>query len=388
MNVLEAISILDQVQFPLTIEKVRWEHALHRVLAEDIIADQDFPPFDRVMMDGFAFRYNDWISGKRQFLIDGFLGAGDDPSSFHTGECIEIMTGASIPSAFDCVIPIEKVIVTDNSIRIPDDYSPKEFHHIHLQGSDYKQGAVLIEKGTKVSALHIAVLTSCGYAEVSVAALPKIAIVSTGDELVDIEDTPLPYQIRMSNMPSLSLFFRDWSSQIQMFHWKDHYEEMSAKMSELTEFDVLIFTGGVSKGKKDFMPLIWQNSGFQKLIHGIQQKPGKPIWIGKNDHQILFGLPGNPVSALTCAMVYALPWIQKHLGMKRTEVTVDITSPIAANQQLDLLVPVVYHQGHWEILKNNGSGDLIGFSSAKGIVLIPKKSQDSPQQNRLLYFGG
>jgi molybdopterin molybdotransferase len=387
MNVQEAIHLLNQVKIPFKSEKVKWENSLNRVLYQDIIADENFPPFHRVMMDGFAFRYQDWKTGKRIFKIDGFLGAGDNPEAISSGECIEIMTGASLPSAFDTVIPIEKVKVENHHLIIPDDCIPKENQHVHAAGSDYSKGEILINKGTQITALHIAVITSCGYTEVEVTVLPKIAIISTGDELVGVSDKPLPYQIRMSNLPALSMLLGSYSLDIALLHWKDDFEWMSSSMKNLQSYDVLIFTGGVSKGKKDFMPQILQHAGFEKLIHGIQQKPGKPIWIGRNEHQMLFGLPGNPVSALTCALVYVLPWIQSNLGMNHPQTFIEVKDNLPFHEKLDLLVPVVYHQDHWRVLKNNGSGDLVGFSAAQGIVLVLKNSQDGTPQNHLPYFG-
>ena len=386
MNVNEAINLLDNISIPQRIEKVSWQNSMTRILAEDIVADHDFPPFNRVMMDGFAFRYNDWLNGKRSFKIQGFIGAGDNPEHLTPGECIEIMTGASLPHCFDCVIPNEKIILGDDEICIPEDHVPILNHHVHIKGTDYQKGTVLIAKGTQITALHIAVITSCGYSEVSVYQLPKIAIVSTGDELVAIDETPLPYQIRMSNGHALQMLLQSYSREISVFHWKDNFDEMSLHMDDLHEFDILVFTGGVSKGKKDYMPQIWENAGFTKRIHGIQQKPGKPIWVGHNENQILFGLPGNPVSALTCAIVYVLPWIRKNIGQSIAAERIEIIAPYPTNEKLDLLLPVVYTHDHWEILKNNGSGDLIGFSNAQGIVRVPKKSQENDAQILFDYF--
>jgi molybdopterin molybdotransferase len=203
---------------------------------------------------------------------------------------------------------------------------------------------------------------------------------------VAIDETPLPYQIRMSNGHALQMLLQSYSREISVFHWKDNFDEMSLHMDDLHEFDILVFTGGVSKGKKDYMPQIWENAGFTKRIHGIQQKPGKPIWVGHNENQILFGLPGNPVSALTCAIVYVLPWIRKNIGQSIAAERIEIIAPYPTNEKLDLLLPVVYTHDHWEILKNNGSGDLIGFSNAQGIVRVPKKSQENDAQKLLGYF--
>ena len=377
MDVLQALLELEKFPFQPKIETVSWSNCINRILAEDIIADQDFPPFNRVMMDGFALRFDDWQKGQRSFPIGGFVGAGDDPALAPLASCIEIMTGASIPFHFDVVVPIEKVEVQGDNMLISDHYLPERNQHIHERGSDYKKGDVLIAAGTEITPLQLAVITSCGYANVSVFKRPRIAIVSTGDELVAVEDHPLPFQIRMSNAHALQAMFQLHAESISTFHWRDDYEEMSKSMESMKDFEILIFTGGVSKGKKDFMPHLWAAHGFQKVVHGVKQKPGKPIWMGHNGGQVLFGLPGNPVSALTCAMVYVLPFVKAFTGNINHKSCVEVKTNVTQNDHLDLLVPVIFRQGSWEILKNNGSGDLIGFAQAQGIIRVPKKSQES-----------
>lgn len=386
MEVLQALLELEKFPLQPKIETISWSNCINRILAEDIVADQDFPSFNRVMMDGFAFRFDDWQNGQRSYPIGGFVGAGDDPALAPMASCIEIMTGASIPLHFDVVVPLEKVEVQGNDMVLSDHYLPERNQHIHARGSDYKKGDVLIAAGSEITPLQLAVITSCGYSNVSVFKRPHIAIVSTGNELVAVEDRPLPFQIRMSNVHALKAMFQSYAESICTFHWKDDYEEMSKNMESMKDCEILIFTGGVSKGKKDFMPHLWSGHGFQKLVHGVKQKPGKPIWMGHNSEQVLFGLPGNPVSALTCAMVYVLPFVKAFTGNAKNKSCIEIKNKVTQSDHLDLLVPVIFRQGCWEILKNNGSGDLIGFAQAQGIIRVPKKSQEGADGLLFDYF--
>ncbi len=385
MEVVEALQIVLNTPSILGVERVFWQNAIGRVLAEDIIADHDFPPFNRVMMDGFAFRFNEWQDGRRQFKIGGMLSAGENPKDNYHCDCIEIMTGAMMPNEFDLIVPFEKVFLENGICILPEDLEIKQGHHVHYKGKDYKKNQILIDKGTRITALNLPVITSCGYEYVKVFQLPRIAVISTGDELVEINQQPLPFQIRMSNGPGLTALLQPWGSSCKMFHWRDDLDQMKQSFEQLYDFDILVFSGGVSMGKKDFMPELWKQKGFETLFHRVNQKPGKPLFFGKKDNQILFGLPGNPVSAMSCAMVYVLPLIKNWLGLEYSEI-VELAGEIPTHDKLDLFAPTFSHKGKKSCLDYNGSGDLVSFGSANGITWIPKKSQDKNTKQPLVYF--
>jgi molybdopterin molybdotransferase len=244
--------------------------------------------------------------------------------------------------------------------------------NIQRQGVEHKQQDVVIEKGTLVTAAVIAVLASCGITKPFVFQRPTIAIIATGDELVPMDASPLPHQIRTSNAHALKALVQPMSSKIETFHLNDdpliiqHWMQQHAQ-----QWDILLFSGGVSKGGKDYLPQLWQEDGFECLFHGIAQKPGKPMWLGKKDQTILFGFPGNPVSTLVCAIAYLIPWVKHQWSLHKDSHFIQIQDAISTNEKLDLWIPVVLENNQFKALKYLGSGDLIGFSALNGIIHVP-----------------
>ncbi len=385
MEVKEALQIVLDIPSILGFERVFWKDAIGKVLAEDIIADHDFPPFNRVMMDGFAFRFEDWQKGQRHFKIGGMLSAGENPQDQYNSDCIEIMTGAMMPDNYNVVVPFERVSVENGICILHDDVEVKNRHHVHEQGKDYKKNEVLVSRGTRITALNLPVISSCGYEHMEAIKLPSIAVISTGDELVEINKQPLPFQIRMSNGPGLMALLKPWSTSCELFHWKDDLDAMHQSFEQLQDFDILIFSGGVSMGKKDFMPELWRHKGFETLFHRVNQKPGKPLFFGRNENQILFGLPGNPVSAMSCAMVYVLSMVKNWLGISHSE-KIELDGKIPEHEKLDLFAPIHRDDGSMRCIDYNGSGDLVSFGNACGVVWIPKKSQEENLKQPLTYF--
>jgi molybdopterin molybdotransferase len=303
-----------------------------RILRAPINADRDFPPFDRVTMDGFAVRHSAITAGRRTFRIQGFQPAGTIPLTLETDDtCIEIATGAVLPTGCDCVIPYEDTDRSANSpvssstpgastssassatVTLSDSTAASLVvgQSIHRRGSDSAAGTELIATGTRLTGREIAVAASCGASTVRVTMLPRIAIVATGDELVEVENpSPAPHQIRRSNDHALrASLLSSGYSRVERFHLRDLKYELETQLKRLlSEFDAIILTGGVSKGKYDFLPTVLAELGVEKKFHGVAQRPGKPFWFGLTVRRVpVFALPGNPVSTLTCFHRYVLP---------------------------------------------------------------------------------
>ncbi len=373
ITVQEAQSILSNVHIQWGVESIPLDEAIGLYLAEEVRADRDYPPFDRAMMDGFAIRFSDWQKGQRTFSYSHQQWAGSPLIDLHNESACEITTGAAVPSGFDVVIPIEKVEVDDDgSFTCTEIEKIKSGWNIQRQGVEHKQQDVVIEKGTLVTAAVIAVLASCGITKPFVFQRPTIAIIATGDELVPMDASPLPHQIRTSNAHALKALVQPMSSKIVTFHLNDdpliiqHWMQKHAQ-----QWDILLFSGGVSKGGKDYLPQLWQEDGFECLFHGIAQKPGKPMWLGKKDQTILFGFPGNPVSTLVCAFAYLMPWVKHQWSLRKDSHFIQIQDAISTNEKLDLWIPVVLENNQFKALKYLGSGDLIGFSALNGIIHVP-----------------
>jgi molybdopterin molybdotransferase len=293
-----------------------------RILRAPVTADRDFPPYDRVTMDGFALRHTALATGQRTFRITGFQPAGTLAHTLTGADtCVEIATGAVLPTGADCIIPYEDTDRSASSPPAPGDSvtvtlnGPTTPHivgqNIHRHGTDAVAGTPLIPTGTRLTGREIAVAASCGAASVRVSTLPRIAIVATGDELVEVEyPSPAPHQIRRSNDHALraSLIAAGYP-RVERFHLRDLKYELETQLKRLlSEFDLIVLTGGVSKGKYDFLPTVLAELGVEKKVHGIAQRPGKPFWFGLTARCVpVFALPGNPVSTLACLHRYVLP---------------------------------------------------------------------------------
>ncbi len=285
-----------------------------RVLMDHVKCDTDLPPFARVMMDGVALKWNDLKNGCTHFAIAGVQQAGEPPLVIsQSNTCIEVMTGAVCPAGADTVVPYEKVKLENGycSIQAMDIAIGQ---NIHAQGKDKKLGDVVVQKFKQLNAADIAILASVGKVEVEVASLPVLHIFSTGNELVEIDDVPLPHQIRRSNVYALKELLLEHGIHATQSHLADHEGEIKQKVKEaLQTCDVILLSGGVSKGKFDFVPQVMEELGVQKLFHSIAQKPGKPMWFGQYNNTLIFALPGNPVSTFACAVRYIVPWLQLSL---------------------------------------------------------------------------
>lgn len=319
VSVAEASDIVFSNLFrPLT-EKVTIQQAAGRVLGEVIKADRDFPPFNRVAMDGIAITYESWSSGQRTFVIQEVQAAGQPQKTLSNKQhAFEVMTGAILPEGTDSVIRYEDVTIENAKATINID-DVKKGQHIHTQGTDARKDGILLEPGVLISPAEIALMASVGKGMIEVYRFPRAAIISSGNELVSIEETPAPYEIRRSNTHALEAAMKlvGWSG--HQYHLRDEKESIISSLQEiLTKHDVVIISGGVSKGKFDYMPEALEKVGVKKLFHQVNQRPGKPFWFGKSDQgKIVFALPGNPVSTYMCFYRFILPWMWKSLGVDK-----------------------------------------------------------------------
>ncbi|HMP99944.1 MAG TPA: molybdopterin molybdotransferase MoeA [Cyclobacteriaceae bacterium] len=317
ISVQEASAIILAHKLIFPVEELAISAVHEKVLAEAIQADRDFPPYNRVAMDGIAIQYQAYQSGQRTFQIAGVQRAGEAAKKINKANtCLEVMTGAVLPEGADTVIRYEDVSIADGSATVRIE-NVQAGSNVHEKGADKKAETVLMQAGTILSAAEIAVLASVGKSKVKVFASPKIAIVSTGDELVEIEAQPLPHQIRRSNSYALQAALKNLQIDASLFHLADDEALMQKAFEDLIQnFDVLLISGGVSKGKFDFIPRVLEANGIVKHFHGVAQKPGKPFWFGTGKSKVVFALPGNPVSTYLCFHKYILPWIHACRGTK------------------------------------------------------------------------
>ncbi|MEL6943306.1 MAG: molybdopterin molybdotransferase MoeA [Bacteroidota bacterium] len=303
--------------------------AIGQILREDIVADRDFPPYDRVTMDGIAIAHQAFENGKRSFPIQEVAAAGSPQKKLaDMDSCFEVMTGAILPQGTDTVIRYEDIETKDGLAHLQIEHIQAQ-QNVHHQGSDRSKDTVIVKAGKRISPAEIGIAATVGKARLDVSRLPKTMIISTGDELVEIEETPLPHQIRRSNVHRLKTTLMQFGVKADTAHLQDDWEEILEKLKDiLNNYELILLSGGVSKGKFDFLPKALEELGVQKHFHKIQQRPGKPIWFGTAPSgATIFALPGNPVSSFMCMQRYLLPWLKKSLGTSNEVVVHAILNP-------------------------------------------------------------
>lgn len=375
----EALQIITQSAPPSPTEIVGLSRAAGRILRQPVFADRDFPPFDRVTMDGIAIAYAAFAQGNRQFRIAHTVMAGSVPPPLtHPTECVEIMTGAPLPHGADTVVRYEDLALHGSIAVIKPEATVVPQQNVHRRASDATAQSLLINTGCMLTASQIAVAAACGYHTLAVSRLPKTAIVSTGDELVPIETHPEPHQIRQSNMYMLAAQLLPYGIEAEMIHVADQPQTIiDTLMPLLEQCELIILSGGVSAGKADYIPTLLKEAGIEILFHGVQQKPGKPLLFGKSHRTTVFGLPGNPVSAFMCMKRYVTTWLQKYLLQNAPLPTyaclaANVSSPPALTYFLPVQSFTDQHGKVWAVPQaGSGSGDFVNLLAANAFLVLP-----------------
>lgn len=375
IQVKEAQGLIISQHLSTITSQIPLQQSIGRILAQDINADRDSPPFDRVTMDGIAIQAARFSPGK-YFSIENTQAAGQPPLTLSDPEnCLEVMTGAVLPHQTDCIIPYECLEIADGKARI-DLIDVSAFQNIHRQGTDARKGDMLIPKGSIISAGMVGVMAAVGYLEVSVVSPPKVVVCATGDELVPVDQTPLPHQIRNSNSYMLQAALMALGIAADTVQIADDRDKLRDGLKKLIgTYDVLMFSGAVSKGKFDYLPEVLAELGLDKKIHGVAQRPGKPFLFGTIDKTLVFGFPGNPGSTLVCFHAYFKPWLRKNQGLPEQSRYATLTSEVVFKKPLiyHLLVTLENKDGvlFATPVDHSGSGDLVHLGLAEGFVSLP-----------------
>ena len=381
ISVKEALdTVLNSTQ-DFGVEEIPFIKSVGRILKETIVADRDFPPFNRVSMDGITIDYIAFKNGQRSFKIEGIQAAGSKQIILNNSEnCIEVMTGAVLPNKANTVIRYEDITI-ENGIAIINIDTINDAQNVHPKGKDGKIEDVLIEENTIISAAEIGVLATVGKSTVKVVKQPKVMIVSTGDELVGVDETPLEHQIRRSNVFTLVSLLERLNISSETAHITDDKPILKSKIeSYLQEYDVLLFSGAVSKGKYDFLPEVFDELGVEKLFHKVAQRPGKPFFYGQTNTCNIFGFPGNPISTFVNCLAYFYPWYYKSVGVKANEETAILGEDVSFKPSLDyfLQVKLVIENGKLIAIpiSGNGSGDLASLVKTDAFIQLPNDKVD------------
>jgi molybdopterin molybdotransferase len=378
VSVEEASGIIFSNLFKPHFEIVPLEKAIGKTLAEEIRADRHFPPFDRVAMDGIAIAHEQWAKGVRRFPIS-FTQAAGEPQRELTiaASCVEVMTGAVLPKGADTVIRYEDLVI-ENGIATVRIEAIQAGQNVHAVGADAKTGAMLLLPGASLSAAEIALLASVGKTHIQVFRFPSVVVVSTGDELVPIDETPLAHQVRRSNVYALSSAVAlATGTPAVIVHLPDNIDVLRSKVAELLSgFDVLILSGGVSKGKFDFIPRVLEECGVQKKFHEVTQRPGKPFWFGcTRSGKVAFALPGNPVSTFMCFYKYVHPWLIKSTGGTVALQSAILEKEVSFQPRLTYFLQVMTVNKDGRLIAmpvfGGGSGDFANLKDVTGFLELP-----------------
>jgi molybdopterin molybdotransferase len=353
--------------------------ALGLVLAEDIQSDLDMPPWDKSMMDGYAVRTADVAEGRAVLAITEEIMAGQVPhKSIGLGQAARIMTGAPIPDGADAVVMVERTRnLEDGRVQMED--RPKPGQNILTRGREMRKGETVLRAGARLRPQEFGVLAAVGRARVKIHPKPHVAILPTGDEIVEVDVTPGPGQIRNSNGNMLlAQVCRAGAVPRALGIARDQVEHLRALVSEGLKADVLILSGGVSAGERDLVPGVLGDLGVEAVFHKVAMKPGKPVFFGVRGITLVFGLPGNPVSSLVCFELFVRPALRRLQGQGDAGPFF-VQARLAGdfNQRSDR---PTYHPGQllqrddgWEVkpVPWFGSPDLRGLLEADAFVLFP-----------------
>lgn len=381
LSIEEAERLIGERLPCLPIESLPLTQCAGAVLRESIVADRDLPPFDRVTMDGIALASSAVESGRRRLTVQATQAAGDSPLTLASADqCIEVMTGCVLPLGCDAVVPVEDISVAAGVAELAPGVSPEPWRNVHRRGSDTPKGTLLLAAGTRLGPPEVAIAASANMARVRVSQQPALAVISTGNELVEPGEQVLPHQIRRSNVYGIVAALKAHGfNRVADDHVRDDAQALRGRLKfHLDTHDVLILSGGVSAGRFDLVPSVLGELGVETVFHRIAQRPGKPFWFGvASTGKAVFALPGNPVSTLACLARYVMPGLYGAMGETppRPEM-VALARPYEVSTDLASFVPVRVNFGDdgrcWAVpCPTNGSGDFTTLASTSGFVQLP-----------------
>jgi molybdopterin molybdotransferase len=353
--------------------------AVGYVLAENVHADRDYPPFDRSTRDGFAVRAADTMQPPVTLKVIGELKAGGDfTGQLRPGQCVQIMTGAAVPAGADAVVMIEHTVPSKGSVLI--ERTAEVGQNIVPRGSEAKSGQLLMEPGTRLSYPELALLAQVGYVRVMFFKPPRVAILSTGDEVVEVWQPPGPLQIRNSNTISLAAQVDLAGGEaVPLPNAPDRMRELRELIEQGLEQDILVLSGGVSMGKYDLVEVVLREIGAEFFFDAVAIRPGKPAVFGKCRDKFVFGLPGNPVSTMVTFELFVVPAIDILSGAAPRPLALfkaKLAAPVKQKAALTHFLPAVVDWSSGEpVVKElpwQGSGDIVTLARANCFLVVPQ----------------
>jgi molybdopterin molybdotransferase len=392
VSVDQALASLTKHITPLDSEKVTLAEACGRVLRQPVFSDRDMPPFDRVMMDGVAIRHKRSVSGWR---IQGIQYAGDEPLKVvDSGTCLEIMTGSVLPLGTDTIIPVEDYHVKNGEVSLPEGVKIKHGQYVHRRGSVGCMGDCLIAPPVVLDGRTLALCASVGLMNLQVTRKPKVAFISTGSELVDPTCNPEPSQIRLTNDRLVAAELHKLGIPLnQNHHLPDDRELILNLLNQLKkDHDLIVLSGGVSKGKADFIPICVWEAGFEVMFHDVQQKPGGPVLAAKHPSgTVLLAMPGNPISSLVCTRLYLRVILSIVYGWPVHMRKIKVKGKVDCIENKTRLLPgtLLEHKNAGtvgKIVYSDTSDDMLNVLNSDGLVRIPACENQSSSTNGIFEY--
>ena len=348
-----------------------------RVLREPVVADRDLPPHHRVTMDGIAVAAAALDRDGRALRVEAEARAGEPRKTLRDPDhgAMRVMTGAVLPDGCDTVIRSEDLRLEGESAWLQPEAPIVSDQNVHRQGSDTRAGATVLTPGRRISAADIAVLASVGRAQVAVGRRPRVAVISTGDELIDVGQPIAAHQVRRSNVYTVAAALTELGYEVDAGHLPDDVDRLTAGMGQaLQQHDVLVTTGAVSQGSADFLPGVFESLGVERYLHGVRQRPGKPLWIGGTAAgKRVFALPGNPVSVMACLRRYVVPFLEAAEGAVAAPAQhATLVEAVRFPPPLTLFLPVLLKAAggrlHAQPAPAQNSGDFLALVGTDGFV--------------------
>jgi molybdopterin molybdotransferase len=364
-------------------ERVDLLESLNRVLADPIVARRDQPPWDNSAMDGYAVCAEDVRNAPSVFQVVEEIPAGCLPTrSLHPGQASRIMTGAPLPQGADAVVRVEDTESRGKRVRILRAVAAGE--NIRKRAEDFKAGEVVIPKDTLVGAAEVGMMASVGSGRVSVYQRPRVAILATGDELVDLDEEPGPHQIRNSNAYALAAQVKAAGGVFTLLGiGRDRLKDLMDKLESARNADLILISGGVSVGKYDFVRKALEESGVRLSFYKVAMKPGHPLVLGTRAGQLIFGLPGNPVSTLVTFEEFVRPallYMSGHHAIFRPTVHAVMKEPYRKEDGKTHFIRAIVTEknGRYAVRTTGqqGSGLLSSMVKANALIVIPESVRE------------
>ncbi len=385
----KVVQVAGALQRPLQRAQVEIEQAFGRILAGPVLADRDYPPFDRSTRDGFAVRSADVQNAGVSLECVGELRAGGHLElTLQQGQCVEIMTGAAMPSGADAVVMVEHIKRDGRTITM--ERAARKGEHFVPRGTEAREGSLLVAPKTRMGYAEMALAAQAGATRLDVFAAPRLAILSTGDEVVDARSKPGPLQVRNSNGISIEILARTAGAEtIQLGNAPDEKVALRAAIERGLEADILVLSGGVSMGKYDLVEQVLADLGAEFHFTGVSIRPGRPAVFGTCRNKLVFGLPGNPVSTMVTFELFVLPAIDvlnggipRALPVFRAKLATQVREKGPMTHFLPARIEWQGREASVTQLPWQGSGDVVALALANGFLIVsPEHPEIEPGES-------